>query len=273
LVTKRTPKRQMPWKSAAARRLLEMAGKPPTVEQAVSIVADRLLDGLPCPPTDLEAIAPRLNITSIRAEDVPFSGELRREGAGFTVVYSSTLSPGRRQFTVAHEMAHALFETSGRNCPRVGEELERLCDMIATELVMPRKVFLEHAASPITVGIVFELARRFGLSIAATAIRCAELKGVSVFEVDGDAVSWGYGIIKRGPIQTLEYVFRHELLRALQLERGRTPIYLWSPVWTGEWQLEWAPLGQSQRALFLLQPDFSSRPAPMHSAPRQGMRE
>jgi hypothetical protein len=273
LVKKYKPRHQVQWKSAAARRLLEIAGKPPTVEQAVSIVADRLLDGLPCPPTDLDGVALRLNITTIRAEDVPFSGELRRDGTGFTVVYSSALSAGRRRFTVAHEMAHALFETSGRHCPRVGMELERLCDKIATELLMPRKVFLECAGSAVSIGGMFELARVFGLSLAATAIRCAELKGVTVFEVEGDAVSWGYGAVKRGSIQALEYVFRHALLRALPLERGRSQVYLSNRVWTGEWRLEWARFGQGPRTLFLLQPDYSSRRVQMGSALHQGRRE
>ena len=76
---KRTAKRREQWTSAAARRLLEIAGNPPTIEEAIRIVVDRLLDGVPCPPTDLEAIAARLNITGIQAEDVPFSGELRRD--------------------------------------------------------------------------------------------------------------------------------------------------------------------------------------------------
>ena len=252
-------KRQTLWKSAAARRLLEIAGKPPTVEEAVRIVADRLLDGVRCPPTDLEAIAPRLNITCVRAEDVPFSGELRRDGAGFTVVHSSALSPARRRFTVAHEMAHALLETSGRNCPRVGKELERLCDIIAAELLMPRKVFLECAGPTVSVGGVFELARTFGLSLSATAIRCAELKGVSAFEIDGDAVTWGHGVIKRGPVQTLDYVVRHALLRALSLERGSTLVYLAHRMWAGEWCLEWARIGQGRRALFVFQPSYASR--------------
>jgi IrrE N-terminal-like domain len=260
-VRNRKPRQQVIWKSAAARRLLKMAGNPATVEEAVTIVADRLLEGVPCPPTDLESIALRLNITGFRAEDVPFSGELRPDGAGFTVIYSSALSPGRRRFTVAHEMAHALFETSGRNCPRVGRELERLCDKIAAELLMPRMVFLQCVGPAVSVGGVFELARLFGLSLSATAIRCAELKGVTVFEVEGDAVTWGHGIIKRGSIRALEYVFRHALLRALPLERGSTLVYLSNRVWTGEWQLEWARLGQGRRTLFLLQPDYSSRRA------------
>ena len=257
----RTPRNQIKWKSAAARRLLEMAGKPPTVEEAVAIVADRLLDGVPGPPTDLEAIAPRLNITGFRAEDVPFSGELRREGSGFAVVYSSALSPARRRFTVAHELAHALFETSGRNCPRVGRELERLCDKIAAELLMPRKVFLEWPGQQSPLEGCSSWRDCLACLSPATAIRSAELKGVSVFEVDADAVTWGHGVIKRGPIQALDYVVRHALVQALPIECGSTLVYLANRAWRGEWQLEWARLGQGRRALFLLQPDYASRGA------------
>ena len=51
------------WTSAAARRLLELAGNPPTVEDAVRLIGSWVLSGIPCPPTDLEAIRPRLDIT------------------------------------------------------------------------------------------------------------------------------------------------------------------------------------------------------------------
>jgi len=220
VVRKRISRDHTRWTSAAARRLLGIAGNPATVEEAVRIVADRLLDGVSCPPTDLHAIATRLNISTFQAEDLPVSGELRREGSGFTVVYSSSLSPGRRQFTVAHEIAHAIFESSGPNCPRVGKELERLCDKIAAELLMPRKLFLECAGPAVSIGKLFELARTFRLSLSATAIRCAELKGVSVFEVEGDRVTWGHGIIRRGPVKALEHVIRHGVVSSLALERG-----------------------------------------------------
>ncbi len=209
----------MLWKSAAARRLLEMADKPPTVEEAVVIVSERLLDGIRCPPTDLEAIAPRLDVTCIRAEDVPFSGELRRDGTGFTVVYSSALSPGRRRFTVAHEMAHALFEDKRAELPTcwqgVGAALRQDCGRVAYATQgVPRMCW---AGCFRWRGV--RACRMFGLSLSATAIRCAELKGVSVFEVDGDAVTWGHGIVKRGPIQAVEYMVRHALIDALPLER------------------------------------------------------
>ena len=48
------------WNSAAALRLREAAGSAKTVQQAASIVADKLLERVVCPPTDLDAIASKL---------------------------------------------------------------------------------------------------------------------------------------------------------------------------------------------------------------------
>jgi hypothetical protein len=110
---------------------MALAGNPPNVEAAIETVTARLLQGIECPPTDLEAIRPRLNITQFCTEDIAGSGELQRDGDGFKVVYSPSVAPTRRRFTIAHEMARAIFESTGPNCPRNGVELERLCDKIA----------------------------------------------------------------------------------------------------------------------------------------------
>ena len=88
---------------------MTLAGNPSSVEAAVEIIAARLLEGIQCPPTDLEAIRPRLNITQFCAEDIAGSGELQRDGDGLKVVYSPTLSPTRRRFTIAHECGHRVL--------------------------------------------------------------------------------------------------------------------------------------------------------------------
>src|SRR6266487_2639897 len=101
------------WKSAAARRLLSLAGSTRSVEEAISIIASRLLHGVSCPPTDLEAIMPRLNVTRCEADaDLPISGELRKDTDGLRIVVSAHLSPARRRWTIAHELGHAVFETT-----------------------------------------------------------------------------------------------------------------------------------------------------------------
>ena len=43
------------WTSAASRRLRDLAGGEENVERSVVVVANRFLEGVVCPPTDLEA--------------------------------------------------------------------------------------------------------------------------------------------------------------------------------------------------------------------------
>ena len=190
----RTAQHRRFWSSAAARRLREIAGDPPTIEDAIQIVAARFLDSLECPPTDLDVLAARLNVTQITYEDLPFSGELRRNAKGFEIACASRMSASRQRFTVAHELAHAIFETTGPNCPTRGKELERLCDMLASEILMPQEKFMTFAAPHTRIEELFDISRVFKTSLAATAIRYAQLFGCSAFEVQGALVTWDMGL-------------------------------------------------------------------------------
>ena len=218
------------------------------------VVVSRLLEGVACPPTDLEAIRPRLNITQFCAEDIAGSGELQRDGDGLKVVYSSALSSTRKRFTIAHEMAHAVFESTGPNCPRTGVELERLCDKIAAEILMPKQIFLGRLGQEFSATKILDLSQLFRASVSATAIRCAELRKVSVFGVEGDTIIWAFGVVKSGPISRTSFTIRE--LHA-KLNRGEPVdeiIYLDSRTGYSEWRAEAMPLGSEDRALFLLTP-------------------
>jgi hypothetical protein len=253
-VRKRRIQREPKWTSAAARRLRTLAGNPSSVEAAIEIVAARLLEGIQCPPTDLEAIRPRLKITQFCAEDIAGSGELQRNGDGLKVVYSSTLSSTRKRFTIAHEMAHAIFESTGPNCPRTGVELERLCDKIAAEILMPKRVFLSVLGREISVKRILELSQLFRTSVSATAIRCAELLKVSVFGVEGDTIIWAFGVVKRGPIGRTNATIRDLHAKLNRGEPVHEIISLDSRTGYSEWRAEAMPIGSEERALFLLIP-------------------
>ena len=238
------------WKSAAARHLLKLADNPASVEQAIEILANRYLAGLSYPPTDLKAISDRLNIKEFRKEEFLGSGELRRDRKGLVIVYSPYLSLERRRFTIAHEMAHALFETSGPRFPRYGRELERLCDMFATEILMPKEAFLKAVGPEVSLNKVFELADIFQTSLSTTTIRCCELlqKKVAAFEVNNGVISWSHGIAGRN-----SYNFKPMIEEALGGRRIDTEIHLNHPQRQGTWKLEGVPLGnKGNRALFLL---------------------
>jgi hypothetical protein len=234
-----------------------LAGNAPDIASAVVIVAGKYLEGAPCPPTDLEALGRALNILRFEAEPLPISGELRREPGGFVVVYSSFLGAARRRFTIAHELAHAIFESSGPNCPRVGKELERLCDMLATEILMPRHVFLRESggAGGLSWRKIDELSHLFRTSLSATSLRCAELLGVTVFEVEAQSITWAYGSIRKGPVAKLH----DEIRSAIEKTRGREPLdgNIFATTDTGgyrEWKVDGRVIGQDGRALMLMLP-------------------
>lgn len=245
------------WTSAAARRLKQLAGDPRSVEEAVELVVERVLGTCPTIPVDLKQVAAQFDVVAIEAEDVVYSGELRRVDEGFKIIYSRDQSLVRRRFTIAHEIAHAIFESTGPKGPRFGKELERLCDMLAVEILMPRRIFWSELKR---IGMsckgILHLSNHFRTSVAATAIRCAELietnrqLKVNTFEVEGNHVSWGYGIVRRGPLMKVEKTIRERLLAAQQTTQGSEVIWLASALRIGDWSLEWERLGN--RTLFVL---------------------
>jgi Zn-dependent peptidase ImmA (M78 family) len=238
---------------AAARRIRQMAYNAPDIDLAVQVVAERFLTGIRTPPTDLTALATRLNVTRFVSEDMFISGELRRDRGAFIVAYSSYLSPERQRFTIAHELGHAVFELSGPNPPRRGRELERICDMLATEFLMPTEEFGRRLGSEPTLMQVFELARLFKTSLVTTALRCAEFKQWSAFEVEGQIVKWAYGpIVRKGSIRNVSTYLRNAIETADCSKPGHCKIALGGRYSKAQWVLEWAPFGSPSRSLFLL---------------------
>ena len=187
------------------------------VEHAVRLVVDRVLEGIGCPPTDLGALCARLNVREVLDDDhIPVVGELRREGGAFRILCAVGQSQVQRRFTIAHELAHVLFEKSGPRAPRVGAELERLCDMLAAEMLMPHAVFEEALEdSPPDASDVRRLARQFQTSLTATVLRCSEFRPLSVICVRNGRKRWS-----RGPARIGEYQLKALLKHLVEGEPG-----------------------------------------------------
>jgi hypothetical protein len=235
----------------AARRLLELAGNPPTIDEAVRKIVAELLHGIRIAPTDLEALKESLNISEFSAEDVPFSGELRRQGKKLKVVYSIHLSENRRRFTIAHELGHALLKKAGWNYGQAGAEVERLCDKLATEILMPRNAFVEQIGVELTIDRIFELRSIFQVSLVAIAHRCFELERASVFEVENDQVRWASGLVRKGPFQHLDGGFQLNIKAALQAPKGNMEVYFNDSGGIRRGELVWSQIS-TKRTLFLL---------------------
>jgi hypothetical protein len=241
------------WRSRAALQLLDDAGQPEIMAEAVTAAVSRIMDGVLCPPTDLAAVASRVNVEACIAEDMPGSGELRRTGTGFTIYYSSYLSVHPRRFTIAHEIGHALLETSSHVPPKQCREVERLCDMIAAEILMPRRLMEGRLKDRPNLKLVFEISKTFQVSLSAAAVRCAELSSVTVFGVEGSRVVWANGFVRRGPVDGLGSDLRAAVDKAVQGLRAEEEVMLDGVAGFRPWRLEYTPLNKG-RAIFLLQP-------------------
>jgi hypothetical protein len=183
-----------------------------------------LLDGIVCPPTDLGAVAKRLDV-SISYERISGSGELRRVARGLQVICNATLPVTRSRFTIAHELGHALLERSGRGKHQRGRTTERFCDMVATELLMPGDVFRQDLREELSIPRLFQLRERYGTSLETTAYRCSEVGDVTVVEARAGQVAR-----VRGPLRNFTGLddegLRDLIRRACDGVAGSARVYL-----------------------------------------------
>ena len=108
---------------------------------------------------------------------------LFRSGNGdANAFFDPTLSEGRANFSIGHEIVHTFFPNSRHGArfrslhldeSREATELERLCHLGASELLMPEEEFLEERGDEFGLKDVSRLAGRFGSSYEAALYRLA----------------------------------------------------------------------------------------------------
>lgn len=253
--------KQRSWTSAAARRILAAVDAATTVEEAVTIIAHRFLLGLSFPPTDLDGLGLRLRVHRFRSMDIPVAGELRRSGQSFEVVYAPRMPVGRVRFTIAHELAHAFLETTGPGCPTHGSELERLCDLFAVEILLPKDRLAPLFSAPLGLPTILTLVDRCAVSRPTAAYRCHELYQLHSFEVSRRReIVFTTGLVRR-----IEYEVHEQVTRVLRDGPTRGLLYLQrNAFWNGPWRFEGTPIGTRGHAIFALLP-VEEREAPNRS--------
>jgi hypothetical protein len=98
------------------------------------------------------------------------------------VFFDPTYPSARINFSIAHEITHTFFPNSRQGTrfrnlhdenSREANELERLCDLGASELLMPQEEFSDAVGCELSLRRVPELTKRFGSSFEATTFRLA----------------------------------------------------------------------------------------------------
>ena len=98
------------------------------------------------------------------------------------ILYNPNRPLGRVAFSIAHEISHAFFPNSFggarfrticESSSKEANELERLCDIGASELLMPLYEFQREAGGNYSLSQVEKLCATFGSSFEATVFRLA----------------------------------------------------------------------------------------------------
>lgn len=144
--------------------------------------------GLPREP--LERLKIIASFAGIKIQPMDMSGQrketrdavLYSTPSGRTVLFNPIRPKSRVVFTIGHEIIHTFFPNSTKGArfrsitnpdSREANELERLCDLGAAELVMPLDEFQREANGDYTLSDIERLAACFGTSLEATAFRLA----------------------------------------------------------------------------------------------------
>jgi len=124
----------------------------------------------------LDALARKLGVTRIIEQRLPFEGGLFQLPDGELVIkLNSESSFVRKRFTLAHEIAHLLLNTvpAHRSANRTDGDLERTCDLIAAELLIPTEGaadFISGLGSPSPENLK-AIASKYTVSLQTAAIR------------------------------------------------------------------------------------------------------
>lgn len=149
-------------------------------------------------PVDINLIAPEISkhkfpdepITKITGEDLPgFEGMLlklpKSKKNGWGIVYNNSVTPGRQNFTLAHEFGHYLLHRTRATEFECGQkdmltwdseygQMEAEANTFASYLLMPIDDFRSQLGGKISTELLQHCADRYGVSFTAAAKKWIE---------------------------------------------------------------------------------------------------
>ena len=146
------------------------------------------------PVGDLDAICELLGVTAYRVglgpdlETAVSGAFLKHPTVGFSVLVNLEMTPGRRRFTIAHELAHALFHSDRHTFVISGptkDGPERFANAFAGEFLMPtegiRRAMEEYGFGPQIdrPADVVHLQRFFRVSYATALVRLRQARSLT----------------------------------------------------------------------------------------------
>lgn len=152
--------------------------------RARALVLQAMDSGWEGPPFDPLWLAEWLDIRTEARGDIPDARMVPIEGGKVRLEYNPTRPRGRLRFSIAHEIAHSLFEDCAQEVRNRGGssghaldnwQLEALCNIGAAEMLMPLGSFADLGVKDLSIDAVMDLRKRFEVSVEACIIRLVKL--------------------------------------------------------------------------------------------------
>jgi hypothetical protein len=168
---------------------------------------------------------------------------VRRDNRGRIRIQTNLIEPARRRYIIAHELGHHLLHAervalcAERDLVRYEPgNAETEANAFAAELLMPRALFEPHCnvARP-SLDVVRNVARHFGTTLTATAIRFVDLcpEACAIVWSESSAVKWAitgpeFPFIRFG-LALSSFSHAYDAFRAKPLPSGpqRVPANAW----------------------------------------------
>ncbi len=207
------------------------------------------------PITDIDALCALLGVTVYRSSlgsdlsETISGGFFTHPAIGFSLLVNVGMTLGRRRFTIAHELAHALFHSGPKTRFLLSgvakSPQERFADRFAGEFLMPtegiRRIMEDHSIGPRIAepADVIHLQRYFNVSYATALVRLQQggfltqqdYRSFRSVQPVGLARALGYEIAEREHSQDLDELgagrfpgrFLRLLRRAVREDRISVP--------------------------------------------------
>ena len=166
------------------------------------------------PPFDPRTLASILGILCEKSDELTYSedAELHPAEDGRMVIrYNPNKPKARQNFSIAHEIAHTYFpgfQNQYKARHKIGKfdpnnEVEILCDLGASEIIMPTPEFdLDVKSMGVSLKSLQELSKRYSASLEATAIR---MIGTNLHPCAITVLDYSHKPSEKDEIQTARY--------------------------------------------------------------------
>ena len=179
------------WTNESVKRL---SGEDNPIIVIQNLVQETVLDAKDCglsgPPYDPFKIAKYMGIKLVPRHDIEDARTIPVSDRKFVIEYNPNKSKARIKFSLAHELTHTLFpdcakfirnRSKKKSTIKDNWQLEMLCNIGASEMLMPVGSFPSLGREEINIGNLIELRKKFGVSSESLFLRVVKLTKVPCF--------------------------------------------------------------------------------------------